>query len=281
MESGFPISSYQYTGLGSLYFIDFILFRRYLGITRMVSAESSPEVTKRVKFNKPYGSIQIYNGDIADCIPSLSPDRKHILWLDYDRAITKEAIDAIVLATTQLSAGSLFLVTVDAEPPVKNGKTKQWRQYFQSEARDYLGNIAKDQQFARSKIISVNASIIEKAIMHGLAGRSDVKFFPLLNFVYADGHHMLSIGGMIGTDEHGRTLNTLSIEQLPFLRRSIVAKPFHIRVPLLTRKERLHLDSAMPCHRSWRPREFEMKPEDVQAYREIYPYFPTYAEALL
>ena len=277
MEAGFPISSYQYTGLGSLYFVDFILFRRYLGITRMVSAESSPEVEKRVKFNKPYGSIDIYPGDIADCIPSLSLDRKHILWLDYDRVITKKAIDAIVLAATQLSAGSVLLVTVDAEPPVKDGKTKQWRQYFQKEAGDYLGNIAKDRQFSRSRLVA----IIEKAIMHGLAGRNDVKFIPLLNFVYADGHRMLSIGGMIGNDDDGRKLNTISREQLPFLRKSIVADPFNIRVPLLTRKERLHLDSAMPCHSSWRPREFEMKPEDLQAYREIYPYFPAYTEMLL
>lgn len=281
MEVGFLISSYQYTGLGSLYFIDFILFRRYLGITRMVSAESSPEVEKRVKFNKPYGSIEIYPGDIADCIPSLSLDRKHILWLDYDRVITEAAIDAIVLASTQLSPGSLLLVTVDAEPPVKEGKTKQWRQYFQREARDYLGNIAKDRQFARSKLISINASIIEKAIMHGLAGRSDVSFFPLLNFVYADGHHMLSVGGMIGTEEDGQKLKMLNALKFPFLRNSIVGNPYSIRVPLLTRKERLHLDGAMPCRPSWRPREFEMKPEDVQAYREIYPYFPAYTEMLL
>jgi hypothetical protein len=281
MEAGFPISSYQYTGLGSLYFIDFILFRRYLGITRMVSAESSPDVEKRVEFNKPYGSIEIYPGDIADCIPSLSPDRKHILWLDYDRVITKEAIDAIVLAATQLSPGSLLLITIDAEPPVKDGKTKQWRQYFQREAGDYLGNLAKDQQFARSGLISINASIIEKSIMHGLSGRSDIKFFPLLNFVYADGHHMLSVGGMLGTDEDGQKLKTLSTRKLPFLRYSIVTNPYRIRVPLLTRKERLHLDSIMPCHAKWRPREFEMTAEDVQIYREIYPYFPAYTEMLL
>ncbi|MGA3267397.1 MAG: O-methyltransferase [Verrucomicrobiota bacterium] len=281
MEAGFRISSYQYTGLGSLYFVDFILFRRYLGITRMISAESSPEVEKRVKFNKPYGSIDIYSGDIADFIPCLSLDCKHILWLDYDRIITKETIDAIVLAATQLSPGSLLFVTVDAEPPIKDGKTKQWRQYFQREARDYLGNIARDRQCARSRLTSINASIIEKSIMHGLAGRSDVRFFPLVNFVYADSHRMLSVGGMLGTDDDGDKLKTLSAHKLPFLRSSIIANPYKIRVPLLTRKERLHLDGAMPCRSSWRPREFEMKIEDVQIYREIYPYFPAYTEMLL
>jgi hypothetical protein len=281
MEVGFPISSYQYTGLGSLWFIDFILFRRYLGIRRMVSVEGSLEIEKRVRFNKPYGNIEIFMGDVADYIPSLSLDRKHILWLDFDYIIRKESIDAIILGAAQLSAGSLLLVTVDAEPPVKGGKTKQWRQYFQKEAGDYLGNIAKDRQFSRSRLIAINASIIEKAIMHGLAGRNDVKFFPLLNFVYADGHRMLSVGGMIGTDEDGRKLQTLNKQHLPFLRNSIVMNPYKILVPLLTRKERLHLDGVMPCRSSWRPQEFEMKPEDVQIYREIYPYFPAYTEMLL
>ncbi len=282
MEIGFPISNYQYTGLGSLWFIDFILFRRYLGIRRMVSVEGSLEVETRVRFNKPYGNIEIFMGDVGDYIPSLSPDRKHILWLDFDYVIKKESLDAIVLGASQLSAGSLLFVTVDAEPPVKEGRARDWRDYFQSEVGDYLGNLTKDNQFSRSKLVAINASIIERAIKHGLAGRNDVNFFPLLNFVYADGHHqMLSVGGMIGTEEDGRKLQTLNKLHLPFLRDSIVANPYEINVPLLTRKERLHLDSFMPCRSSWRPREFVMKPADVLAYREIYPYFPAYTEMLL
>jgi hypothetical protein len=92
---------------------------------------------------------------------------------------------------------------------------------------------------------------------------------------------MLSVGGMIGDEDDCRKLDTLNRRQLPFLRKSIDKDPFQIRVPLLTRKERMHLDGAMPCHASWRPSEFEMKNEDFEAYREIYPYFPAYTEMLL
>lgn len=281
MEVGFPISSYQYTGLGSLWFIDFILFRRYLGIRHMVSVEGSYDVEKRVHFNKPYGNIEIVMGDVADYIPSLSIDRKHILWLDFDYFIRQEAIDTIVLATAQLSSGSLLFVTIDVEPPVKDGRPRQWRQYFKKEVGDYLGNYDKDRQFSRSKLVEINAHVIENAIKHGLSGRNEVKFLPLVNFVYADGHQMLSVGGMIGTAEDDRKLQTLNKMHLPFLRNSIVSNPYEIRVPLLTRKERLHLDSVMPCRPSWKPREFAMKAEDIKAYREIYPYFPAYTEMLL
>ncbi len=47
------------------------------------------------------------------------------------------------------------------------------------------------------------------------------------------------------------------------------------------RQERLHLDAAMPCRKSWRPNEFEMSADDVRIYSEIYPYFPVYTEGLL
>jgi hypothetical protein len=52
-------------------------------------------------------------------------------------------------------------------------------------------------------------------------------------------------------------------------------------VPLLTRKERLYLDTAMPCRKGWRPKEFDMKPEDLLVYTQMHPYFPAYIEGLL
>ena len=282
MEAGFRISGYQYTGMGSFYFVDFIMFHRYLGIKKMVSVECVQAIEKRVRFNKPYGSIEIVMGDIADFIPSLSPDRKHILWLDFNFVVTKEAIDTIVLSAAQLSPGSILLVTLDAEPPgPPNWGPKKWCQYFKNEAGDYLGNMTRNKHFARSNLVNVNASIIEKAIGLGLSGRDDVSFLPLVSFVYADGHRMLSVGGMIGTEEDRQNLRALDRVKMPFMRDSITASPYPIKVPLLTRKERLHLDAAMPCRKSWLPKEFEMKPDDLNIYREIYPYFPVYTEGLL
>jgi hypothetical protein len=282
MEAGYRISSYQYTGMGSIYFIDFVLFHRYLGIKKMVSVECVHEIKKRVHFNRPYGSIEIFMGDIAEYIPRLSRDRKHILWLDYDFVLRRDAVEAILLAAAQLSPGSFLVVTVDAEPPgPKEWGPKDWCKYFKQEAGDYLGNKARERHFAKSRLVEVNASIIESAIQHGLAGREDVDFIPLMNFVYADGHCMLTLGGMIGAEEDRRRVLALERAKLPFLRDSLAADPYYIRVPLLTRKERLHLDSVMPCRESWRPSEFEMKAEDLQTYREIHPYYPAYTEVLL
>ena len=284
MLNGFSIPDYQYTGMGSVFFIDFILFHRYLGITKFLSVEADMEIERRIGFNKPFGCVDIAMGDIADSIPALSPDMKHILWLDYDRVLTTEMTDAVILAAGQLPPGSILLVTVDVEPPgsPKEGKydTSSWRKYFVEEFVDYVDPSSKKVDFAREKLPGINSRILEKAIRSGLNARANVSFTPLFNFLYADGHRMLSLGGMIVTDTERRSLEGLNRNELFFLRESVTENPYEIRVPLLSRKERLYLDREMPCDSNWSP-DFEMKQEEIDSYREIYKYYPAYAEMLL
>ena len=127
----------------------------------------------------------------------------------------------------------------------------------------------------------INSTIIARAINRGLAGRNEVKFYPLFKFLYADGHQMLSLGGMIGRRDHGRKLKMLSKVELPFLRRNLSNRPYEIYVPLVTRKERLYLDSAMPCKTGWKPKEFNFSVKEAREYSKIYRYYPAYTEMLL
>jgi len=96
--ANFPIRDYQYTGFGSVYFVDFILFHKLLGIKRMVSVEHSEKVENRVKFNRPYAFVDIVIGSASELIPRLSPDLKHILWLDYDDVLSASHLADIRLA---------------------------------------------------------------------------------------------------------------------------------------------------------------------------------------
>jgi len=115
-DLGYTISNYEYTGLGSIYFVDFALFHRYLGLTRMTSVEGNREIDQRVEFNCPYKLIKVIHDDISAQIARLSSKRRHILWLDFDSILTEELLDAVHLAATQLSVRSILLVTVDVEP---------------------------------------------------------------------------------------------------------------------------------------------------------------------
>jgi hypothetical protein len=277
--AGFPIGEYQYTGMGSIYFVDFILFHKLLGIDKLLSVEISSKITKRLRFNKPFQRVDIQICPIGDVIPQLSRDRRHILWLDYDGLICSEFLRDLVLAGTYLSAGSILLVTVDVEPPEGNSP-KEWRDYYAAEASAYLGKESKVEDFVKTSLVARNTGFIKRAIMQGLVGR-EAEFIPMFNFIYADGHNMLTIGGMIGTQQERRQLKASSLNDTSYFRSNLEIPPYAISVPRLTRKERLYLDGFMPCNEKWKPKEFELPPESVLAYREIYRFFPAYAELLL
>src|ERR1035438_6857446 len=98
--AGLDIGDYQYTGFGSIFFVDFVLFHKLLGMKRLLSVEFSPNIEKRVKFNRPFKEIEILMKSITDVIPTLSPDRKHLLWLDYDDVLKREHVADLVLAGT-------------------------------------------------------------------------------------------------------------------------------------------------------------------------------------
>jgi hypothetical protein len=282
MAIGFPIDEYQYTGMGSVYFVDFVMFHRYLGISKMLSVEADLEIEKRLKFNCPFNLIRIRMGDIADQIPRLSQDIRHILWLDYDYPLTEEILDAVLMASKCLPGGSILLLTIDVEPPGEKGERPlDWMKYYQQEAYRYLPPRTKPSDFAKSKIPAINGTIIDNVIRDGITGRMDVRFHPLFNFLYADGHQMLSIGGMICREEEEIRLRALNRKKLFFIRDSLCSNPYRIRVPCLTRKERLYLESEMPKPRGWKPKRFELKDEEADDYCDIYRYYPAYTEMFL
>lgn len=277
---GFEIEDYEYVGFGSFYFVDFILFHKFLGIEKMLSVEYLPSIENRVKFNKPYDFIDIEMKPISEVIPTFSADIKYLLWLDYDRILDRELLEDVKLATTYLSTSSILLITVDVEPPGEESDgPHEWMRYFEEQAGEYL-DLARVEDFAESKLPRINVQILDRAIKDGLAGRP-VKFIPLFNFIYADRHQMITIGGLVGSDVERRKIEGSKLPGTSYIRRNLDKDAYHIRVPRVTRKERPYLDSSMPCRDGWNPGVFEFSDEDVCAYREIYRLFPAYAELLL
>ena len=55
---GIDLKDYQYIGLGSIYYYDFILFNKFLKITDMISLDRESCV-QRFEFNKPFDFLII------------------------------------------------------------------------------------------------------------------------------------------------------------------------------------------------------------------------------
>lgn len=109
----FPISDYQYVGMGSLWFSDFIVLHKALGIRKMWSIEKySP---KRAAFNNPFGFIKVLPGDIKDELPKLmTANINSIVWLDYDHDLRDGIVGDLQQIGMHASCGDIFIITANA-----------------------------------------------------------------------------------------------------------------------------------------------------------------------
>jgi len=80
------LSEYQYIGLGSIYYYDFILFHKYLNIRDMVSLDDK-KCCKRFEFNKPFDFITFKNMSTNDFLLNNGLDKKSFIWFDYDSVL--------------------------------------------------------------------------------------------------------------------------------------------------------------------------------------------------
>jgi len=280
-QAGFPIRDYQYTGFGSLYFVDFILFHKLLGIQKMLTVEHDPALEDRVRFNRPFDCVDVAITSASDIIPKLSRDALHILWLDYDFPINRTVLEDAYLAASQLSVRSILLITVDVEPPKEGADAlNDTKAHFEEEAGDFLG-VREPSDFAKSRIPRTSVEIILNALREGMAGRQGITFAPLFHFLYADRHRMLTMGGMIASKVEQHRIKSLDTDEAFYFRTDLSHPPYEISVPRLTRKERHVIDSAMPCASGWQPDHFRLDETVIEIYREVYRFLPAYAELLL
>jgi hypothetical protein len=280
-SAGFPIPEYQYTGMGSIHFYDFSLLHRYAGIERMLSVEKSTAIRRRVKFNCPYALITVRIASIGSVIRTLPRDLYHLLWLDYDNSLRSSYLADIADAVTHCRSGSIILATIDVDKPKGTWTFKDVKDYFMVEFGDLVPSGLKLVAFAPRNLPALNLQLIWRAIERGLSGRQGIDFQLLFNFVYKDGHQMLTVGGMIVDKTVSSQLKKSSLFSTSYARKRRSQPPYVIRVPVITRKERLYLDAAMPCEDSWEPEEFEIGKKDLKAYRDIYRFAPQYAELIL
>lgn len=294
--AGFPVTDYQYTGFGAIYFVDFILFHKILGLNKLVSLEQHKSLTSRMKFNRPFSCVEIKMVAASSEIPNLSRDIRHFVWLDYDGVLQKDFLSDIQSAITVLPAGSILLVTVDVESPEDydyrivdpdfDGSKevlgpKHWKRYFEYHAASYLKLGVSDADFGKSELILRSTEILKSAFTKSIVVRPELEFLPMFNFAYRDSHSMLTMGGMIAGRTEKRQLRASNLSETVYYRDDFVSPPFEIKIPRLTRKERAYLDREMPCADGWVPGEFDLEAEEVRHYRDIYRFLPAFAEISL
>ena len=281
---GVPIEEFRYTGMGSIHFVDHILFHKFLGIDKLVSVEHDEYIESRLQFNRPFDNIELKIMSIGDYIPQLDKRERHIVWLDYDNRLSEAMVDDVVSCANYLPIGSFMLVTVDTTPHKGFKKAKDNYEYYLEVAKGLWKPDWKYIDFANGKLHLRVVDLVARAFKEGIVGRSNVEenvsALPCFSFVYSDGHRMVTLGVQLGGKREAEKLDRIG-DGVEYLIRDFGNMPFKIDVPVLTRKERLHLESVMPSMDYSKVQSSGLDHDLFEKFGRIYRFFPSYGELLL
>jgi hypothetical protein len=267
------IKDYLYFGFGSVYFADYILFHKYLHISKMISIDNKYEDEIRFKFNKPFGFIDF---KICECNAYLQREldwqEKLLLWLDYDTVLDETILNAIEFLSAKVKSADIFLITIEAEAPTALDE-------FIEEFQEYIpASLAKKD--IKKEFTQILNSIILTVIQKGLRNQSGLKFLSIFNIFYKDTKKMYTFGGIFCDDLLLEKIQG-KIYNLPYVSKdnSIIS----IDCPILTPKEKMIIDAFIPkggVLDKDKLRNVGIGDEEIDEYCKYYKYYPQFFESI-
>lgn len=290
------LKDYEYVGLGSIYFGDFILFHRALGLNRMTSIELEAN-WDRADFNKPYRCVTVLSGRASERLPEINwKERPAIVWLDYDCELSREILSDIRQVASSVQPGSVLIVTLDAtdkalkDLPEEPTDTFDVEQFADASLIKKLNlkcgvELSADTDLTGDGLSETYRQLLTQAILESVnafvdprSGAPTVAYSQVVNFRYSDGREMMTVGGVFcPLTPHGTScLVHYGFDKLEFYCPS--DSVFRIEVPKLTYRELGTLNQSLPTDDLASIPVF-ITEEDKSLYSKIYRYFPTFAEA--
>ncbi len=291
------IANYRYIGFGSPYYCDFSLFHKNLGINKMICLEKFENDKPRFEFNKPYKCIDLLYGESNSKLPTLNWDTHTVMWLDYDDCLDDKKLSDISLFFSKAISGSMIIVTINPsftdnhfEDDIKESRL--------NELKNRIGEKRIPPNVTANDLIPKNyISILRKIILNeiketisirngGLPSNKKMSFHQLFNFSYKDGAKMFTYGGIIVEKQDEPKINSCDFSDFCYYRPD--ETEFQIYVPKLTFREIRTLEKKLPNLNNGNTQTFIAESEltdlkcvpkkDIEAFMNIYRYFPNYAE---
>lgn len=275
-----PLSSYRYVGFGSIFFADFLVFHRRLGITSMLSIEEQAVHEERFKFNLPLGCVDLDFRHSNQALPSLDWSVRNIVWLDYDSQLDIPALGDVEAVAGQAGPWSVLIITVNAHPAEVEQRLKQLTTNVSPERIPV--HVTAEAHLAGWNLAKVSRRIINAAIESALADRNaplgeaeKIRFRQLFNFHYADGPKMLTVGGVFYRAADAALLGKCSFEELNHV--AAGDEPVNITVPVLTTREVLHLSAQLPGGEEDLASP-GISSADLARFTHMYRYYPLFID---
>lgn len=275
---------YQYIGFGGLTFTDFKLFHRNLHIDIMHSIEGGSYSEDRLKYNSPYGFIQIHKGMSSTELTKINFDTKTIVWLDYDGAIEDYTFSDLSLLLRKMPVGSVYIVSCNRELKNKENSDFSSVDEFVDVFRELSPSDLKISDLSASNDYKTIRKMFNKSVRNALKDRNmygdSVKFRQLFDIIYQEnrGAKMYTYGGIIL--DHNYEEHLLEVDDFPFIYRG-EDEAYKIEVPNITLKESLLLNSCIGDENYSDKIKNIVTESCYQKYLKVYKYLPRFFDVRL
>ncbi|MFZ1499927.1 MAG: O-methyltransferase [Giesbergeria sp.] len=283
------VEDYVYVGFGSIWFADFTLMHRSLGIKDMISIEQEKSAQARIDDNKPF-RIPVDYRESKHALPDLSWTKKQFLWLDYDDPLSMDVL--LDLRTVVMRAGSGTVLTIS----VQCQKAPQYAEAEQDKVPDSPNAIERFiTTFGRDRIPpgtsaknlvgwpfgALSRAILLQEIDAALAVRNSVDAGAemcrqlICEIEYEDGAKMATISVIFYSQQDKPLVEQCHFDGLDFLPNPLA--PVRIVVPKLTGREFKKLESQLPLRVGEQLVLGTIPQTDANHFVKMYRYLPNFA----
>jgi hypothetical protein len=282
------VEKYVYVGFGSVWFADFILFHRALGIRDMVSIEAAESAKDRIEENKPF-RIPVAYEQSKDALPKLDWSRKQFLWLDYDDPLSTDMLYDLQTVTRHSTSGTLIAVTVQCSqaPQIAAeihdssvSKVSALERFISTFGRQRVPQQTETEDLYGWRFGTLSRKLLLDEIEAGLALRNasstvEMQFRLICEIEYEDGAKMTTLVGIIHSVSDLTIVNQCNFDSLEFLEGSM--SPIRIDVPKLTVREFKRLECQLPLSQDAELQLGTIPVGEARGFQKMYRYLPSFA----
>ncbi|WP_157083122.1 O-methyltransferase [Novosphingobium lentum] len=278
-------SSAAYIGFGSIWFADFVMAHKRLGIERMISIESDQIGFRRAEYNRPFRTVTVLNGLSYEIIPEFYDDpvmmsQPWVIWLDYDSELSDDATHELRGVVERAPANSALMVTVNASGKKYGADPSQKRERLRVLLGDVVPDALTREQLRDPDAFALTMADLLQQFLQATAENCARPggFVPAFRAAYRDKASMITVGGILPTIERRDAVSTLVTEDRweGFSDLAIIA-------PHLTLKELAVLQAQMPRSEVMdrtvvQELGFDLGEDQIEIFRRYYRHYPAFAQ---
>jgi len=248
-----PLSDYTYYGLGGPYLEDFRLIYEFCAGVKMVSIEEDREIYNRQRFHLPCATLRLEKDSMGSFLTLYQAnDNKSIFWLDYSGRLKYQFFTDFMVLLTKLPESSLVKITLPCDPKHWYNSDSQLAENLEREFGQQFASLMPNRIQGPPRRLHAFALLTQQMIRvaaeKALPSSGPTMFHPLCSFFYSDGTGMFTLTGVICDRQRQQEVKEV-FSDLPFYKPNW-SHPRHIDVPILSTRERLHLQGKLPCNQN-------------------------------